>query len=106
MKISIETDGSTIEVVEAKPATPLNLVTEPPPEVLAAARHLGAQSAGIAAFSMPAGEPTADIISTESVVAAIALPDTDAGPAAGLEQQGGTASASTTGHRRSRRVRG
>lgn len=105
MKISIETGGSTIEVSEAKPATPQDLVTEPPPELLVTARRLGAQNAGIASFSMPLGEPAAGISATKALVAGIALPDADAGPASGLERQGSATSAPTTGRRSSRRVR-
>jgi hypothetical protein len=95
MKISIEIDGKTIEGVEAEPATLPHLGAEPPPELLAAARRLGAQSAGIAAFSMPAGEPTGEITVTEAVVTTIALPDTDAGPAPGLEPPRDAAAAPT-----------
>jgi len=105
MKISIEIDGKIIEAVEAQPATPMHLTAEPPPELLAAARRLGAQSAGIAAYSMPAGATVA-IISPEAVVAEFALPDADAGPGPGATAARGAAVASakrTTGSRRVKR---
>ena len=71
MRIIIELDGTPAETVEVRSAEVPRMIQEPPPELLAAARALGAQSAGIAAFSMPAGATPA------------ALADLDAGAAAG-----------------------
>jgi hypothetical protein len=61
MRIIIELNGTHVETVEVRSAVAPLMSQEPPPELLAAARALGAQSAGIAAFSMPAGasEPLA-----------------------------------------------
>ncbi len=82
MKISIEIHGASVDAVEAKPATPARLTAEPPPELLATAQRLGAQSAGIAAFSTPEGAPF-EIASLEPGVMEFVLPDADAGPAPG-----------------------
>ena len=60
---------------------------EPPPELLAAARALGARSAGIAAFSMPAG--TSEALGTTPA----ALADLDAGAAAGEAAESGSRAA-------------
>jgi len=77
MRIIIELDGTPVETVEVRSAEAPRMIQEPPPELLAAARALGAQSAGIAAFSMPAG-------TSEAIGATPAsLTDLDAGTAAG-----------------------
>ena len=77
MRIIIELDGTPAETVEVRSAEVPRMIQEPPPELLAAARALGAQSAGIAAFSMPAG--TAEAAGATPA----ALADLDAGAAAG-----------------------
>jgi hypothetical protein len=75
MRIIIELDGTRVEAVDVRSAEAPLMSQEPPPELLAAARALGAQSAGIAAFSMPAG-------TSEAIGATPApLADLDAGAA-------------------------
>lgn len=97
MRITIEIDGKAVEVLEAATPTLAHLDSEPPPELLAAAGRLGAQSAGIAAFSLPAGE-----VAAVGAVAPTALADEDAGPAPGLDSPRGAAAASKAKPRRSR----
>ena len=78
MRIIIELDGTPVETVDIRSAEAPLMSQEPPPELLAAARALGAQSAGIAAFSLPAG--TSEAVGTTPA----ALADLDAGAAAGV----------------------
>ena len=79
MRITIELDENTVQAVDVRPAVPVHLTAEPPPELLAAARRLGAASAGIAAFSVPAGTSVA--LGTLTAAAVGALGDVDAGQA-------------------------
>jgi hypothetical protein len=83
MKITIELEGKAVQVIDVPSpgAAGAPAAAEPPPELLAAARALGAYSAGPAAFSLPPGAsvPPSTIDATEQS----ALPDLDAGRAAG-----------------------
>ena len=85
MKITIELEGKAMEVIDvassgAAVSAPMN--AEPPAELLAAARAIGAQSAGFAAFSLPPGASVP--LTTIDVTEQAALPDLDAGSAAGI----------------------
>src|SRR5262245_61435512 len=83
MKITIELEGKAVEVIDVPTSGAAGACTdaEPPPELLAAARALGAESAGPAAFSLPPGPPVArSPVATEPA----GLADLDAGRAAGV----------------------
>ena len=80
MKITIEIDGKTLELVDKPAAVPEHLTAEPPPELIAAARRLGAESAGVAAFSAPAG--AALPVEAMGMASDRVLADVDAGQAA------------------------
>jgi hypothetical protein len=77
MRIIIELDGTPVETIDVRSAEVPGMIQEPPPELLAAARALGAQSAGIAAFSKPAG------IAEAVGAMPAALADLDAGAVTG-----------------------
>jgi hypothetical protein len=83
MKITIELEGKAVEVINmpsSGAAAGKSLDAEPPAELLAAARAMGAQSAGPVAFSLPPGASVPR--STLDVTEQAALPDLDAGSAA------------------------
>jgi len=84
MRITIEIDGKQIAVASSDTPSPGGrengdpFGAEPPPELLRAARALGAESAGAAAFTLPAG---AAFRSAAGAVARLALDDADGGKA-------------------------
>ncbi len=65
MKITIELDGHCVQPIDlpSAPAMHRPANSEPPPELLAAARAMGAQNAGVAAFSL-----SPDVLSSFSSV--------------------------------------
>jgi hypothetical protein len=89
MKITIELEGKAVEVIDVASsgaAASPSMNVEPPAELLAAARAIGAQSAGFAAFSLPPGASVP--LSTIDVTEQAALPDVDAGSAPGVATRG------------------
>ena len=77
MRIIIELDGISHEAVDVRSTEARSMSSEPPPELLAAARALGAESAGIAAFSLPAGSLA--VLASDDLTKRATLSDLDAG---------------------------